>query len=105
MANLLSLEDTKDFYNLYYYGVKPSWALAVVTTFLFTCVTLVHLVLLFFKRSWFLIPLIIGALCTSNPETSTQNHSSKCFGDFESLLTCSSRSGSFRLLIPRQSSS
>jgi hypothetical protein len=65
MANLLSLEDTKDVYNLYYYGVKPSWALAVVTTFLFTCVTLVHLILLFYKRSWFLIPLIIGALCMS----------------------------------------
>lgn len=63
MANEMSETEYYDWLRLYYYGVKPQWALAVVATFLFTCATLVHLVLLYFQRAWFLIPLIIGCLC------------------------------------------
>jgi hypothetical protein len=56
-----------DWLILYQYGVKPFWALAVIATFLFACITLVHLGLLFLKRRWFVIPLVIGALCKSHP--------------------------------------
>jgi hypothetical protein len=62
----MSLEkEIHDTLTLFYYGTSPSWALAVVTTFMFACATLVHLILPFLKRSWFMIPLVVGALCTS----------------------------------------
>jgi hypothetical protein len=58
-----SQQEYHDYVLPYYYGIKPSWALAVAATFLFACVTLTHFVLLFLKRAWFLIPLLTGALC------------------------------------------
>lgn len=66
MANLTE-QDISKLLILYYYGINPSWALAVIATFLFTCVTLVHMILLFFKRAWFVIPLMTGSLCKSRP--------------------------------------
>jgi hypothetical protein len=60
------LDKYRDTMLFWYYGLAASWALAVVATFLFACTTLAHLILLFIKRSWFMIPLIIGALCESS---------------------------------------
>lgn len=54
-----------DYMRLWYYGLKPSWVIAVTATFLFSCATLVHLVLLFRLRAFFAFPLIVGSLCTS----------------------------------------
>lgn len=66
MSTTLTQEETKAYLHLYYYGRGPSWALAVAATFLFACVTLVHFTKLCFKRTWFIIPLLTGALRTSH---------------------------------------
>jgi hypothetical protein len=48
---------------LYFYGTNPIWAIAAVTTFVFSVITIVHLALLFLKRAWFFLPLINACLC------------------------------------------
>lgn len=62
----LTGEETKAYLHLYYYGRSPSWALAVAATFLFACITLVHFIMLCLKRTWFIIPLMTGALRMSH---------------------------------------
>lgn len=56
----------RDIMMLWYYGVKPIWVTAVVATFLFSCATLIHLVILFRQQAFFAFPLIAGSLCTSS---------------------------------------
>jgi hypothetical protein len=58
-------QDYRTWLRLYFYGTNPQWAIAAVATFVFSIMTILHLGLLCFKRAWFLIPLIIGCLCTS----------------------------------------
>ncbi|KAF7510130.1 hypothetical protein GJ744_007029 [Endocarpon pusillum] len=52
----------RDIMMLWFYGIKPSWVIAVIATFLFSCATLVHLVILFRQRVFFAFPLIAGSL-------------------------------------------
>ncbi|ERF71771.1 hypothetical protein EPUS_01686 [Endocarpon pusillum Z07020] len=52
----------RDIMMLWYYGVKPSWVIAVVATFLFSCTTLVHLLILFRQQAFFAFPLLAGSL-------------------------------------------
>ena len=48
-----------------YYHYDPSLALPIVAVVLFAIVTAVHGWLMARTRAWFLIPLIVGGLCTS----------------------------------------
>ena len=73
MADEATDQGIHDTLLLYYYGLNPNWAIAVIATFLFICVTIAHLVLLFCKRAWLFIPLVIGALCSSYSSRSIQH--------------------------------